>query len=124
MNAVTIFALFYIYSDASKYSESRFSESKYSESKYAESNYSDSMYSESASASMCAPASVSASLDTKYKSVMVVSEEKDECVIATEVSKFSTYQPHSRSKLSRMLRNGPIGSVCQPRPFLHRLLLY
>ncbi|XP_062865759.1 delta-like protein A [Trichomycterus rosablanca] len=77
-------------SDASKYSESRysesrFSESKYSDSKYPESNYSDSLYSESACASACASASVSASMDTKYKSVMVVSEEKDECVIATEV---------------------------------------
>ncbi|KAM9454186.1 LOW QUALITY PROTEIN: delta-like protein A [Clarias gariepinus] len=77
-------------SDASKYSESRcseskFSESKYSESKYPESNYSDSLYSESACASACASASVSACVDTKYKSVMVMSEEKDECVIATEV---------------------------------------
>lgn len=80
----------FLHSDASKYSESRcseskFSESKYSESRYPESNCSDSLYSESACASACASASVSACVDTKYKSVMVVSEEKDECVIATEV---------------------------------------
>lgn len=85
----SIYVLF-LHSDASKYSESRcseskFSESKYSESKYPESNYSDSLYSESACASACASASVSACVDTKYKSVMVMSEEKDECVIATEV---------------------------------------
>ncbi|XP_051993847.1 delta-like protein A [Xyrauchen texanus] len=77
-------------SEKSKYSESRYSESKYSESKHSESNYSqskysDSLYSESACASPCASASTSACVDTKYKSVMVMSEEKDECVIATEV---------------------------------------
>lgn len=82
--------IFSLHSDASKYSESRcselkFSESKYSESMYPESNYSDSLYSESACASACASTSVSACVDNKYKSVMVMSEEKDECVIATEV---------------------------------------
>lgn len=82
---VNVVFVFFVHSDASKYSESKFSESKYSESKYPESNYSDSLYSESACASACASASVSACIDTKYKSVMVMSEEKDECVIATEV---------------------------------------
>uniref|UniRef100_A0A671KSL8 Delta-like protein n=1 Tax=Sinocyclocheilus anshuiensis TaxID=1608454 RepID=A0A671KSL8_9TELE len=53
---------------------------------YSESKYSDSLYSESACASACASASTLACVDTKYKSVMVMSEEKDECVIATEVS--------------------------------------
>lgn len=91
---LTHYSLSFLYSDASekskysesRYSESKYSESKYSESKYSESNYSDSLYSESACASACASASMSACVDTKYKSVMVMSEEKDECVIATEVS--------------------------------------
>lgn len=88
---LTSHLLSYLYSDASKYSESRcseskLSESKFSESRYPESNYSDSLYSESACAPACASASMSACVDTKYKSVMVMSEEKDECVIATEVN--------------------------------------
>lgn len=40
---------------------------------------------------------MSACADTKYKSVFVMSEEKDECIIATEVSSvdFGSWRQHS-----------------------------
>lgn len=38
---------------------------------------------------------MSACADTKYKSVFVMSEEKDECIIATEVSFASCSDPQS-----------------------------
>lgn len=39
---------------------------------------------------------MSACADTKYKSVFVMSEEKDECIIATEVS-FASCGPSDQS---------------------------
>lgn len=42
---------------------------------------------------------LSACADTKYKSVFVMSEEKDECIIATEVSSLGVYQRFSSTHI-------------------------